>query len=60
MASVCAIYLFTVGLYNKKTHKNKKLEPAYQLLSLWPDPFAMIFMEENTVPNHFCSSVSDK
>lgn len=40
--------------------QEQKLEQRYQLLSLWPDIFAMIFMGENIVLNHCCASVSDK
>lgn len=55
ICGICMCYLFVYNGADKKSHKNKNLEPAYQLLSLWPDTFAIIFMEENTVPNHYCS-----
>lgn len=64
IVSICGIFMCSLfvydGPYNKESHKNKKLEPADQLFSLCNDTFALVFMEENTVPNHYCSCVSDK
>lgn len=55
-----AIYLFSMGLIKKNKKEKKILEQGYQLLSVWPDTFAVVFMEENVVLNRYCSSVSDK